>query len=109
MSVQGIGCKPDGSLGGSFCPQQRGRSAWVVPGTPVQGMIVTIPIGVLCFFPIEILTVGVTRPTIMRPPRPGQGRAGSAAAQQLLGTSAGVGVHHPFSAARHSSAMDLLV
>jgi hypothetical protein len=39
-----------------------------VTGTPAQGMIVTIPIGVLCFFPIKILTAGVTRLTTMRPP-----------------------------------------
>ena len=64
---QGIGCKPDGSLGGSFCPQQRGRSARVVPGTPVQGMVVTIPIGVVCFLPIAILTGGVARLAAFQP------------------------------------------
>ncbi len=81
----------------------------VVTGTLAQGMIVTIPINVLCFFPIKILTSGVTRlGDDHAAAAAGQGRAGPAAAQQLLGTAAGVGVHHPFSAARHSWAIDLL-
>lgn len=33
----------------------------VVTGTPAQGMVVTIPIGVICFLPIAILTGGVAR------------------------------------------------
>ena len=39
----------------------------VVTGTPAQGMVVTIPIGVICFLPIAILTGGVARLAQFRP------------------------------------------
>jgi drug/metabolite transporter (DMT)-like permease len=39
----------------------------VVTGTPAQGMVVTIPIGVLCFLPIAILTGGIARLAQFRP------------------------------------------
>ena len=68
-------------------------------------MIVTIPINVLCFFPIKILTGGVTRrqATIMRPPRRGRegrtrcgatitrDRSGCESSSPLLGSTALLG------------------
>lgn len=109
MSIQGVGYEPDNSLGGSFCPQQRGHSAWSSDRHSSSGHDRYHPDQRPLFFPIKILTSGVTRlGDDHAAAAAGQGRAGPAAAQQLLGTAAGVGVHHPFSAARHSWAIDLL-
>jgi hypothetical protein len=45
--VTGVGCHPGSSLRRSFCPQQRGRSAWSSDRPSSSGMIVTMPIGML--------------------------------------------------------------
>jgi drug/metabolite transporter (DMT)-like permease len=39
----------------------------VVTGTPTQGMVVTIPIGVLCFLPLAALTGGIARLALITP------------------------------------------
>jgi hypothetical protein len=69
MSIQevtGIGCNPGSSLGRSFYPQQRGRSAYNSDRHSSSAHDCYHP-GVLCLLPMAILTGGVPRLPEFRP------------------------------------------